>query len=299
MAGATERPNGRLAGKVALITGTGGGQGRSAALLFAAEGATVVGCDLKADGAAETLELVRAAGGRMDSTAPLDLTDEAAVRAWVDDAVQRHGRIDVLYNNAGATRFDRIEDQPYEDWHFTLRSELDVVFLATKYAWPHLKRRGGSVILVGSTAGLTGSMTLMRSAHTATKGGVIALTRQLAAEGAWHGIRVNCISPGMILTPATQDDIFGNPEHPMYGIRDHIPLGRIGTPDDIRSVRALSRERRVVLHDRRQLGHRRWLVGRAARSTCPPGAAVRAVTVPHVGGSGLLRRRGHDRVDLG
>jgi meso-butanediol dehydrogenase/(S,S)-butanediol dehydrogenase/diacetyl reductase len=76
-------------------------------------------------------------------------------------------------------------------------------------------------------------MTLMRSAHTATKGGVIALARQLAAEGAWHGIRVNCISPGMIMTPATQDDIFGDPTHPMYCIRDHIPLGRIGIPDDI------------------------------------------------------------------
>jgi meso-butanediol dehydrogenase / (S,S)-butanediol dehydrogenase / diacetyl reductase len=233
MSGAPDRRSGRLAGKVALITGTGGGQGRSAALLFAAEGATVVGCDLKVDGAAETLELVRAAGGRMDSTAPLDLTDEAAVRAWIDDAVQQHGRIDVLYNNAGATRFDRIEDESYEDWQFTLRNELDVVFLATKHAWPYLKQCGGSVILVGSTAGLTGSMTLMRSAHTVTKGGVIALTRQLAAEGAWCGIRVNCISPGMVMTPATQDDIFGNPEHPMYRVREHIPLGRIGTPDDI------------------------------------------------------------------
>jgi NAD(P)-dependent dehydrogenase (short-subunit alcohol dehydrogenase family) len=76
-------------------------------------------------------------------------------------------------------------------------------------------------------------MTLMRSAHTATKGGVIALTRQLAAEGAWRDIRVNCISSGMVMTPATPDDIFGNPDHPMFGIRDHIPLGRIGTPDDI------------------------------------------------------------------
>jgi meso-butanediol dehydrogenase / (S,S)-butanediol dehydrogenase / diacetyl reductase len=233
MSGAPNRWHGRLAGKVALITGTGGGQGRSAALLFAAEGATVVGCDRKADGAAETVELVREAGGRMDSTSPLDLTDEAAVRAWIDDAAQQHGRIDVLYNNAGATRFDRIEDESYEDWQFTLRNELDVVFLATKHAWPYLKQRGGSVILVGSTAGLTGSMTLMRSAHTATKGGVVALTRQLAAEGAWYDIRVNCISPGMVMTPATQDDIFGNPEHPMYRIREHIPLGRIGTPDDI------------------------------------------------------------------
>ena len=224
---------GRLAGKVALITGTGGGQGRAAARMFAAEGATVVGCDLKTDGAAETVELVRSAGGVMDSAAPIDLTDESAVSSWITGAATRHGRIDVLYNNAGATRFDPIEDESYDDWQFTLRNELDVVFLATKHAWPHLKRRGGSVILVGSTAGLTGSQTLMRSAHTATKGGVIALTRQLAAEGAPFGIRVNCISPGMVLSPATQDDIFGDPEHPMFGIRQHIPLGRIGTPDDI------------------------------------------------------------------
>jgi NAD(P)-dependent dehydrogenase (short-subunit alcohol dehydrogenase family) len=91
------------------------------------------------------------------------------------------------------------------------------------------------VILVGSTAGLTGSMTLMRTAHSATKGGIIALTRQLAAEGAPYNIRANCISPGMVLTPATADDIFGDPTHPMHRIRDHIPLGRIGTPDDIAS----------------------------------------------------------------
>lgn len=227
--------SGRLAGQVALITGTGGGQGRAAALRFAAEGATVVGCDLKAEGAAETVEMVRRAGGRMDSTHPIDLTDETAVRQWIDAAAASHGRIDVLYNNAGATRFDRIEDESYEDWRFTMSNELDVVFLATTHAWPHLKRRGGAVIMVGSTAGLTGSMTLMRSAHTATKGGIIALTRQLAAEGAWFGIRVNCISPGMVMTPATQDDIFGDPDHPMNSICDHIPLGRIGTPDDIAS----------------------------------------------------------------
>jgi meso-butanediol dehydrogenase / (S,S)-butanediol dehydrogenase / diacetyl reductase len=225
--------DGRLAGKVALITGTGGGQGRAAALAFAAEGAVVVGCDLKPDGAEHTVAMVTELGGRMDSTHPLDLTDEDAVHGWIDGAASRHGRIDVLYNNAGATRFDRVEDESYEDWRFTLRNELDVVFLATKHAWPHLKKDGGSVILVGSTAGLTGSMTLMRSAHTATKGGVVALTRQLAAEGAWHNIRVNCISPGMIMTPATQHDIFGDPDHPMYRIRDHIPLGRIGEPSDI------------------------------------------------------------------
>ena len=225
---------GRLDGKVVLITGTGGSMGRAAAELFAREGAVVVGCDLKEEGALETVARVTAAGGAMTSTQPLDLGDEAAVGVWIRDAARTHGGIDVLYNNAGATRFAPIEEESYENWRFTLRNELDVVFLACKHAWPHLRARGGgSVINVGSTAGLTGSLTLDRAAHTASKGGVIALTRQLAAEGARHGIRANCISPGMILSPATAESIFENPDHPMYSIRDHIPLGRVGEPEDV------------------------------------------------------------------
>ena len=102
--------SGRLAGRVALITGTAGGQGRAAALLFAAEGAVVVGTDVNADGAAETVELVRSAGGVMDSTHPLDLADEDGVHAWVDAAAQRNGGIDVVYNNAGATRFSPVAE---------------------------------------------------------------------------------------------------------------------------------------------------------------------------------------------
>jgi meso-butanediol dehydrogenase / (S,S)-butanediol dehydrogenase / diacetyl reductase len=224
---------GRLAGKVALITGTAGGQGRAAALLFAAEGATVVGTDAKAAEAAETVELVRAAGGVMESTHPLDLGDEDGVRAWVDGAAERHGGIDVVYNNAGATRFAPIAETTYDDWRFVVRNELDVVFLVTKHAWPHLvDRGGGAVLLVGSTAGITGSLTNTRIAHTATKGGVVAMTRQLAAEGAAHGIRANCISPGMIRTPATEGDLLA-PDHPMRAIARAIPLGRIGPPVEV------------------------------------------------------------------
>jgi meso-butanediol dehydrogenase / (S,S)-butanediol dehydrogenase / diacetyl reductase len=228
---------GRLAGKVALITGTAGGQGRVAALLFAAEGAaegaTVVGTDLNADGAAETVKLVEAAGDRMTSTHPLDLLDEAAVSGWIADAAARHGRIDILYNNAAATRFAPLESITHAEWSFVLRNELDLVFLATKQAWPHLKARGNSaVILVGSTAGITGSMTNTRAAHTAAKGAVVALTKQLAAEGAAYGIRVNCVSPGMIRTPATEGDLLAV-DHPMRRIARHIPLGRIGTPDEV------------------------------------------------------------------
>lgn len=223
----------RLADKVALITGTAGGQGRAAALRFAAEGATVAGCDVKADGAAETLEMVRASGGRMTSTHPLDLADEAAVQDWVDDVAARHGGIDIVYNNAGSTRFATIEATTYTDWSFTMRNELDIVFLVTKHAWRHLVARGGgSVLLVGSTAGISGSMTNTRIAHTATKGGVVAMTKQLAAEGAAHGIRVNCISPGMIRTPATEGDLLAA-DHPMRTIARAIPLGRIGDPEEV------------------------------------------------------------------
>jgi meso-butanediol dehydrogenase/(S,S)-butanediol dehydrogenase/diacetyl reductase len=223
----------RLAGQVALVTGTAGGQGRAAALLFAAEGAIVAGSDIKADGAAQTADMVQAAGGRMDSAHPLDLSDEEAVRAWVDAVAARHGGIDIVYHNAGATRFSPVAETSYADWSFTLRNELDIVFLVTRHAWPHLVARGGgSMLLVGSTAGLTGSLTNPRIAHTASKGGVIAMTRQLAAEGAAHGIRVNCISPGMIRTPATESDLL-SPGHPMRTIARAIPLGRIGTPEEV------------------------------------------------------------------
>ena len=223
----------RLAGKIALITGTGSGQGREAALRFTAEGATVVGTDVDADGAAETVELVLAAGGTMHSTHPLDLADEAAVKDWVDAAAQEHGGIDILYNNAGATRFSPVAQTSYADWSFVLRNEIDVVFLPTKHAWPHLVARGGgSIVLVGSTAGVTGSVTNPRIAHTASKGAVVAMTRQLAGEGARFGIRANCISPGMIATPATTFDL-GAQESPLHGIATHIPLGRVGTPAEV------------------------------------------------------------------
>lgn len=223
----------RLEGKVALISGTGTGIGRATAELFAREGAIVVGCDLNPETAEETVELVTAAGGAMTSTHPLDATDETAVKGWIDGAAREHGGLDVLYNNAGLARFDPVEEESFEDWSFTLRHELDVVFLASKHVWPHLRARGGgSIVNVGSTAGLTGSLSLARVAHTAAKGGVIAVTRQLAAEGARHGIRANSVSPGMTVTPQTQE-LFDDPTHPISSIAGHIPLGRPGRPEDV------------------------------------------------------------------
>lgn len=212
---------GRLDGKTAVITGTGSGQGRVAAQLFAAEGATVFGADVDAEGQAETERLVAMTG------AVVDLTDDAAVNQWIDSI----GPIDILYANAGATRFNGVAETSFDEWSWVLRHELDIVFLPVHHAWPHL-REGGSVVLVGSTAGITGSRTNRRIAHTATKGGVVAMTKQLAAEGAARGIRANCVSPGMIRTPATEGDLLAD-DHPMRAIASAIPLGRIGDPVEV------------------------------------------------------------------
>lgn len=227
---------GRLDDKVALITGIGGGIGRASALLFAAEGARVAGCDLDADAAAETAELVRAAGGEMTATGDVDLGDAAAAKAWVDAAVATYDGVDVVFNNASAIRMAPIEDLSVEDWDFTIRNELDLVFYTTKAAWPHLVRTGGgSVISMGSIAAMRGVEFMAQNAHSAAKGGVMALALQLVVEGAPHGIRSNVISPGLTRTPATAP-LFDDPPEEFRTVVDRIPRGRVGEPEDIARV---------------------------------------------------------------
>lgn len=222
----------RFQNKVVVITGTAGGQGREAAIRFASEGATIAGCDVNAAGNTETQKLVEAAGGKMIAHAPVDLTNEKEVAAWLEAVVAETGKIDVLYANAGATKFSPIDQTSFEEWQFVLKHELDLVFLPVKHAWKHLVESKGNIILVGSTAGIAGSVTNTRVAHSVTKGGIIAMGRQLAAEGAAHGIRVNTVSPGMVRTPATENDLL-SADHPMRSIEKKIPLGRIGTAAEI------------------------------------------------------------------
>jgi meso-butanediol dehydrogenase/(S,S)-butanediol dehydrogenase/diacetyl reductase len=193
--------SGRLEGKVVLLTGTGSGMGRVTARLMAREGAAVVGCDLDPDGAAETARLVEADGGAIDSSAPVDLGRRSDVEAWVEAAVARHGRIDVLYNNASMPRFAPFAEQSDEDYLFTIDNELHLVWRACQVAWPLLAEVGGAIVNIGSGAGLAGVRTLPQAAHAAAKGAVLALTRQLAAEGIAVGIRVNSVSPGVMATP--------------------------------------------------------------------------------------------------
>ena len=226
----------RLEGRVALITGTSGGQGRAAALRFAAEGAIVVGCGRNPKAADETVDLVRAAGGEMYSTAPVDLGEVAEVEAWVKDAASRFGRIDILYNNAAAPVWASIDDMTDDDWHTTQRNELDLVFYACRAAWPHLKRsRHAVVINVASVSAMVALRPAMGAvAHSATKGGVLALTRELANEGAPEGIRVNTLTPGYIRVPVIAD-IFDQIADQLIGKQ---MLKRVGMPEDIASVAA-------------------------------------------------------------
>lgn len=195
---------GRLQGKVVLLTGIGSGMGRVTAQLFASQGAIVVGCDINPETAAETARLVAAVGHSIESVAPVDLSNRDEVARWIDGAAAKHGRIDVLYNNASLPRFAPFAVQSDADYVFTIQNELDLVWRACQVAWPHLAKSQGAIVNIGSAAGIQGARALPQAAHAAAKGAVLALTRQLAAEGVAVGVRVNSVSPGVMNTPPVQ-----------------------------------------------------------------------------------------------
>jgi len=224
--------SGRLAGKVCVITGTGSGMGRAAAMRFAAEGALVVGCDINAKTGLETLEQVQQAGGKMLSLQPCNMAVRADVDRLMALAVDSYGGVDVLYNNGSMAYFAWLEEMSPESWSNTLREELDLVFHACQAVFPLMKRRGGgSIINVGSTSGKIAYQVLPALAHMAAKGGVIAMSKQIAMEGGPHGIRCNTISPGLVLTAQTKAFI----ENPQWfgPMRAKLMLGRVGRPEDI------------------------------------------------------------------
>ncbi len=227
---------GRLAGKVALITGTAGGQGAAAARLFAAEGASVVGCDLDAGRAIGVPGEIAAAGGEMTVDAPVDLSEPDAAAAWVNGAAERCGGIDILYNTASTPWVGPFAEMTFENWRFTQRNELDLIFTVTSAAWPHLIARGGGVIInTASVSAYRGATFIEQAAHGAAKGGVLAITRHLAASGARHGIRANSISPGLIVTPQISE-FLDEPGHPVHEMLRTHPLGRLGEPEDVARV---------------------------------------------------------------
>lgn len=224
---------GRLAGKVALITGIGTGIGVTAAAMFAAEGAQVVGCGRNAQAVAATVDAVRGAGGTITGMGGVDLGDAAAAQAWVDAAAAVYGGVDILYNNASHQHFAPLAELTVQQWDYTMRNELSLVFYTTKAAWPYLSVRGGSIINTGSIAGMRGVEFMPQNAHSAAKGGVLALTLQFAVEGGPHRIRANVVCPGLIETPNTAPLLADPPERLRRLVLERIPLGRHGQPEDV------------------------------------------------------------------
>jgi len=222
---------GRLAGKVCVITGTGGSIGRATALTFAREGASVVGCDVTVEPAAATVEMVRAAGGQMVSMQPCRLTDPAQCGELAALAVSEFGRIDVLFNLAATSYFTWLEDITDQEWDRARRDEVDLVFYLTRAAWPHLKASGGVVVNMASLNASLSFKILPSLAHTTNKAGIIAMTRQLAMEGREHGIRANSISPGLIESNATRQQL-NDPEWARDMLGKTL-LGRLGRPEEV------------------------------------------------------------------
>lgn len=224
----------RLKGKVALVTGIGSGIGKGCALMFARHGARVMGCDIRPETAAETATIASKEHLEVASVHPCDLTHPADAERVVAATIQRYGGIDILLNAAASCVFSWITEMEFaSEWRATLSGELDVVFLACKAAWPHLIRRGGGSIINLASANahvaLPGSAAL---AHCAGKGGVLAMTRQLALEGAPHHIRANTISPGMVVTGATKPFLDSFPGFEET-VRSRMMLKRLGQPEDV------------------------------------------------------------------
>jgi NAD(P)-dependent dehydrogenase (short-subunit alcohol dehydrogenase family) len=225
---------GRLSSKVCIVTGTGGSIGRATALAFAREGALVVGCGLNVEPAEATVAMVEAAGGQMVSMQPCDLTDSSDCAALVELAVRAFGRIDVLFNLAAASSFNWLEDITDEEWDSARRGEVDLFFYLTRATWPHLKRSGGVVVNMASLNASLSFKILPSLAHTTAKAGIIGMTRQLAMEGREHGIRANSISPGLIESNATREQL-NDPEWAREMLGKTL-LGRLGRPEEVANV---------------------------------------------------------------
>ncbi len=222
----------RLKDKTVIITGSAGGMGRTAAELFAHEGAAVVVTDVNEAAGEETVTAIHDAGGRAIFV-KADVSKEGDVKALVGAAIDEFGRIDVLYNNAGIMpeKDTSVVETSVETWDQVLDINLRSAFLCCKYTIPQMVRQGqGSIINVASFVAFMGC-TVPQDAYTASKGGMLSLTKSLAVQYGRDGIRCNAICPGPIETPLLR--VLWTSEEARNKRLDRIPLGRFGEPNDI------------------------------------------------------------------
>jgi NAD(P)-dependent dehydrogenase (short-subunit alcohol dehydrogenase family) len=222
---------GRLEGKVAVITGAGGGMGRDAAVLFAQEGAKVCAADVQLAAAEETAGLCDEGSA---FAFEVDVADEAQVAAMMRATAERFGGIDVLYNNAGISPDDdaSVLDTSVEAWDRVQAVNAKGVFLCCKHGIPYLRERGGgSVINVASFVAILGAATSQIS-YTASKGAVLSMSRELAVQFARENIRVNALCPGPVETPLLLN-IYGSDPAALERRRVHWPTGRLAKPREV------------------------------------------------------------------
>jgi NAD(P)-dependent dehydrogenase (short-subunit alcohol dehydrogenase family) len=226
----------RLAGKVCLITGAGGGMGRVGATTFAREGAKVVVVDADGGAAEETVSQVAADRGEAVALTA-DVSTEDGAAAMADLAISTFGRLDVLYNNAGImpAADHSVIDTDVETWDQVMAVNLRGVFLGCKHAIPHMVEQGtGSIINIASFVALVGC-SVPQDAYTASKGAVIALTRSLAVQFGPSGVRTNAISPGPVETPLLMDWLVKDEEAKRVRLARN-PTGRFGKPEEVVSA---------------------------------------------------------------
>jgi meso-butanediol dehydrogenase/(S,S)-butanediol dehydrogenase/diacetyl reductase len=223
----------RFQGKVVLITGAGVGIGRATAVRFGQEGARVAVNSLTPAHGRETLRLLQEAGAQ-GIYIQGDVSIAADARRLVEETVKAFGRMDILVNNAGIVLPGRVDNISEEDWDRTMAVNLKGVYLVSKFAIPEMRRAGGGVIVhnasVAAAKGLKD-----RGAYTASKGGVWALTKAMAADYLSENIRVNCVCPGTISTPSLERRIqaFADPEKARAEFIARQPMGRLGKDEEI------------------------------------------------------------------